>query len=164
MSRVGDETSIDDPARDDVRALLERHLAFVRALRPPEDVHALDIDGLSDPSATFFSVRDGGQLLGVAALKRLDADHVELKSMRTAEAARGRGIARALLDHLMAVARDRGYRRMSLETGTEPGFAAARSLYASAGFRVCEPFADYRPSPSSTFMTRDLPDERHHRL
>lgn len=79
--------------------------------------------------------------------------------MHTAEAARGRGIARALLDHLMDVARDRGYRRMSLETGIEPGFAAARSLYATAGFWVCEPFADYRPSPNSTFMTRDLPDD-----
>lgn len=154
MSSLPDgEIAIDDPRVEDVRALLERHLAFARSLSPPEDVHALDVDGLVDPSITFFSFRVRGELLGVAALKRVDADHAELKSMHTAEAARGRGIGRALLDHLIGFARDRGYRRISLETGSMAGFAPARSLYASAGFQECGPFGGYRPSPNSTFMT-----------
>jgi putative acetyltransferase len=146
----------DDPRAADVRALLERHLAFTSAGMPPEDVHALDVDGLADPSVTFFSHREGGELLGVAALKELDAGHGEIKSMHTVEPARGRGIARALLEHLIAVARGRGYARLSLETGAGPAFEPARRLYASAGFRPCAPFADYRPSPNSAYMTLEL--------
>jgi putative acetyltransferase len=145
--------SIDDPRADDVRELLERHLAYAGANSAPEDVHALDVDALVDPSVTFFSFRVDGEVLGVAALKRLDATHAEIKSMHTAEAARGRGIARALVEHLIAVARERGYRRLSLETGSGPAFAAARSLYTSAGFTPCEPFADYTASPASAYMT-----------
>jgi putative acetyltransferase len=152
------EIAIDDPQVDDVRALLERHLAFARSQSPPEDIHALDVDGLVDPAIAFFSFRVRGQLLGVAALKRLDAEHAEVKSMHTAEEARGRGIGRALLDHVVGVARERGFRLISLETGSMAGFAPARSLYASAGFELCGPFADYRPSPNSTFMTLSLPD------
>jgi putative acetyltransferase len=148
--------SIDDPRAGDIRALLERHLAFAHSQSPPEDVHALDVDGLVDPAITFFSFRVSGELLGVAALKRLDADHAEVKSMHTAEAARGRGIGRALLDHLIGVARQRGFCRMSLETGSQPGFTPARSLYGSAGFQECGPFGSYRASPNSTFMTRSL--------
>jgi putative acetyltransferase len=148
--------SIDDPRAGDVRALLERHLAYARATTRPEDVHALDIDGLLDPAVTFFGFRAGGQLLGVGALKQLDAEHGEIKSMHTAEAARGRGIGRALVDHLVAVARERGYRRVSVETGAGPAFAPARSLYASASFTPCGPFADYRPSPESAYMTLAL--------
>ena len=106
---------------------------------------------------TVFSCRaGGGGLLGVGAIKRLDARHAELKSMHTAEAARGRGIGRAMLAHLIGVARGRGYRRLSLKTGSQPAFAPARSLYASAGFIPCGPFSDYRPSDSSTFMTLSL--------
>jgi len=146
----------DDPRARDVRGLLERHLAHMNALSPPEDVHALDVDGLLDPSVTLVSARAGGQVLGVAALKQLEPGHAEIKSMHTAEAARGRGIARALLDHLLRVARDRGVRRLSLETGTQPGFAPARALYAAEGFVPCPPFGDYRPSPHSTFLTRTL--------
>ena len=109
--------SIDDPRADDVRELLERHLAFARANTPPEDAHALEVDALADPSVTFFSYRAGGELLGVAALKRLDGGHAEIKSMHTAETARGRGIGRALVDHLVGAARERGHLRLSLETG-----------------------------------------------
>ena len=148
--------AVDDPRADDVRALLERHLAFARATTRPEDVHALEVDGLADPAVTFFSYRAGGDVLGVAALKRLDDAHAEIKSMHTAEAARGRGIARALIDHLIGVARERGYRRLSLETGAQPAFAPARRLYASAGFEPCGPFADYPPSPNSAHMTLAL--------
>jgi putative acetyltransferase len=145
--------STDDPRRDDVRALLDRHLVFARATTLPEDVHALDVDALLDPALTFFSFRVDGELLGVAALKRLDDRHAEIKSMHTAEAARGGGIGRALVDHLLEVARGRGYRRVSLETGSGPAFAAARRLYAGAGFAPCPPFADYPARPTSTCMT-----------
>ena len=119
-------------------------------------MHALDVDGLLDPAVTFFSFRRDGELLGVGALKQLDRHHAELKSMHTTQAARGRGVGRAILGHLIGVARERGCRRVSLETGSMDAFAPARSLYASAGFRPCGPFAGYSPSPSSTFMTLSL--------
>ncbi len=148
--------AVDDPLSHDVRELLERHLAFAQAATPPEDVHALDVDALADRSVTFFSFRRHGKLLGVAALKHLDEGHAEIKSMHTAEAARGRGVARALVDHLLRVACERGYRRVSLETGAGPAFAPARALYASAGFTPCGPFAEYRPSPNSSYMALSL--------
>jgi putative acetyltransferase len=146
----------DDPRAGDVRELLARHLSYAGANSPPEDTHALDVDALADPAVTFFSFRVGGELLGVAALKRLDGEHAEIKSMHTAEAARGRGIGRALVDHLVELARARGHRRISLETGSGAAFAPARALYASAGFVPCEPFADYRPSPNSAYMTLEV--------
>jgi putative acetyltransferase len=147
------EIAMDDPRASDVRDLLERHLAFANSHSPPEDVHALDVDGLLDPAITFFSFRRNGHLLGVGALKQIDERHAELKSMHTAVAARGRGIGRAMLSHLIGAARERGFRQVSLETGSMSAFAPARSLYASAGFRRCGPFGDYRPSRNSTFMT-----------
>ena len=147
---------VDDPRRDDVRALLEQHLAFARGVTPPEDVHALDLDGLLDPSITFFSLRVDGELLGVGAIKQLDPEHAEVKSMHTTAAARRRGVGRAIVDHLLAVAAERGVRRVSLETGAGEAFAPARSLYADAGFVPCGPFGDYRASPNSAFMTRLL--------
>ena len=150
------EISIDDPRAEDVLELLERHLVFSRSNTPPEDVHALDVDGLLDPSVTFFSFRREGELLAVAALKRIDEHHAELKSMHTAQAARGRGIGRAMVEHLLATARERGFDRVSIETGSQPAFASARSLYTRAGFEPCEPFGDYRPSPNSTFMRISL--------
>jgi putative acetyltransferase len=152
----GGEIAIDDPRAEDVRRLLEGHLAFADSHSPPEDVHALDVDGLLDPAVTFYSFRLQGELLGVGALKALDDHHAELKSMHTAERARGRGIGRAMLDHLIGAARDRGFRRVSIETGSMEAFAPARSLYAGAGFEECGPFGDYRPSPNSTFMTLSL--------
>ena len=150
------EISIDDPRATDVRELLERHLAFAGSHSPPEDVHALEVDGLLDPAVTLFTFRLQGELLGVGALKQFDGRHAELKSMHTTEEARGRGIGRAMVDHLIGVARDRGFRRVSLETGSMPAFGPARSLYASAGFRRCGPFGDYSPSRNSTFMTLSL--------
>jgi putative acetyltransferase len=148
--------SPDDPRAPDVRALLEHHLAFAKDHSPPEDVHALDISGLLEPNVLFFTFRRNGELLGVGALKLLDAHHAELKSMHTAEAARGRGIGRAMVDHLIGVARTRGVQRVSIETGTAPPFAPARALYAGAGFEPCEPFGDYFLSPNSICMTRWL--------
>jgi putative acetyltransferase len=148
----------DNPRRDDVRALLAQHLTFANLHSPPEDVHALDVDGLLDPALTFFSCRTDGVLLGVGALKELDPERGEVKSMHTAAAARGRGIGRAVLAHLVAVARERGYRRLSLETGPMAAFAPARAMYASAGFGPCGPFAEYVPGPNSTFFTLPLAD------
>jgi putative acetyltransferase len=104
----------------------------------------------------FYAFRAGGELLAVGAIKELDASHDELKSMHTSEAARGRGIGRRMVDHLLAVAAERGYARVSIETGTSEGFAAARALYAGAGFDPCGPFGDYLPSPNSAFMTRSV--------
>jgi putative acetyltransferase len=151
------EIAVDDPRAADVVTLLEQHLALMRATSPPEDVHALDLEGLLDPAVTFFSYRRDGELLAVGALKQLDGERAELKSMHTARAARGRGVGRAMVEHLVGVARVRGCGRVSLETGTQDAFAPARSLYAGAGFRPCGPFGSYRPSPSSTFMTLTLP-------
>jgi putative acetyltransferase len=148
--------SADDPRAEDVRRLLQRHLDFARSSSPPEDMHALDIDGLLDPAVTFFSYRRDGELLAVGALKQLNASHGELKSMHTAVAVRGQGIGRAMVDHLVGVARTRGLERVSLETGSTEEFAAARSLYATAGFTETDPFGDYRLSPYSTFMTLKL--------
>jgi putative acetyltransferase len=146
--------SVDDPRMPEVRALLERHLGFCLSETPPEHSFALDVDGLLDQRVTFVSFRDGGTVLGVAALKELDAGHAEIKSMHTAAEARGRGVGRALLGHLLDTARARGYRLVSLETGTTPGFAAARALYESAGFTPTGPFADYPQTGDNCFYAR----------
>lgn len=148
--------SADDPQSADVQALLEQHLAFARLASPPEDVHALDASELLAAGVSFFSIRSGGELLGVGALKRLDRGHAELKSMHTAQAARGSGVGRAMLDDLVGTARVRGYGRLSLETGSMAAFAPARALYASAGFEVCEPYGEYVLSPYSLYMTLGL--------
>ena len=148
--------SADDPRAADVRRLLEHHLEFCRSTTPPEDVHALDLDELLDPAVTFVSYRRDGEVLAVGALKQLNATHAELKSMHTARAARGQGIGRAMVDYLVGLAQDRGLHRVSLETGSTAEFAAARSLYARAGFTDTGPFGDYLPSPNSTFMTLKL--------
>lgn len=146
----------DDPRAPDVRALLERHLELMRRITPPEDVHALDVDGLADPSVTFFSWREGGEVLAVGALREIDPAHAEIKSMHTVRAARGRGIGRAMAEHLLSVARERGYERVSIETGAMEAFAPARALYASLGFEDCGPFAEYPDSPNSHYMTRAI--------
>ena len=129
------------------------HLAFAHSHSGPEHVYALNIDGLLDPAIAFFSYREHGELLAVGALKQLEPGHAEIKSMHTAQAARGRGIGRAMLDHLIGLAIERGCTRVSLETGTIPAFAPARALYASAGFHPCGPFGGYAKSPFNTFMT-----------
>jgi putative acetyltransferase len=153
---TGYVVATDDPRAADVQRLLEAHLAFAREHSPPEDVHALDVDGLTAANVSFFSIREDGCLLGVGALKVLDPGHAEIKSMHTAVVARGRGVARVMLDHLLELARAKGCARVSLETGTMEAFAPARALYAAAGFEVCEPFADYWDSPYSVCMTLRL--------
>jgi len=152
----GERIAVDDPRAEDVRGLLECHLQFARTHTPPEGVFALPTAELLDPAITLYSYRRDGELLAVGALKQLGGSHGELKSMHTAQAARGQGIGRAMVDHLIAVARARGLARVSLETGTMAAFAPARALYARAGFTECGPFGDYRASPTSTFMTLAL--------
>jgi len=148
----------DDPRRPDVLALLGEHLADMFATSPAESVHALDPDALSAPGITFWSARgDDGTLLGCAALKELSPQDGELKSMRTATAARGQGVGGALLEHVLSVAERRGYRSVHLETGTQDYFAPARRLYERAGFVTCPPFASYVPDPHSAFYRLALP-------
>jgi putative acetyltransferase len=151
----------DRPDAPDVAALIGRHRAFALAHSPAEEVFALDTDGLASADITCFSAHLDGVLVAVGALRELDARHGEIKSMHTAEAARGGGAGRAVLRHLLAEARRRGYRRVSLETGSMEAFLPARSLYASEGFELCAPFADYQASPNSVCMTRTLepPDQ-----
>ena len=160
------EGGLDDPR---VVALLHAHLRRARAETAPGSAHALDLSGLRAPEVTFWSAwlddadADAhgtlapGALAGVGALKRLSADHGEVKSMHTAEAVRGRGVASALLRHILAHAASVGMTRVSLETGSWPYFAPARALYARHGFVECGPFGDYRPDPNSIFMTLALP-------
>jgi putative acetyltransferase len=148
--------AVDDPRRDDVQTVLETHLAFSRMVTPAEGVHVLPLAGLLDPAVTFFSARFDGELVGVGALKQLDAAHAELKSMHTVEAARRRGVGRALVEHLLSVAAHRNYRRVSLETGSIDAFAPARSLYTELGFTPCPPFGEYVGSPTSACMTIEL--------
>jgi len=145
-----------DPLSPGVAHLLDRHLQMMHAVSPPESVHALDPADLAGPGISFYTLMHGGQVIGMGALKRLSDDHAEIKSMHIAAEARGRGLARRMVDHLIAEARAAGMTRLSLETGAEPDFAPARALYAAAGFSLCPPFADYREDPNSVFMTRSL--------
>ncbi|MCK1396344.1 GNAT family N-acetyltransferase [Bradyrhizobium sp. 1] len=145
----------DDPTAPYVADLLAHHLAELASVMG-EHAQALDASGLSAAAVTFWTVWKSDALVGFGALKQLDDTHGEVKSMRAAPAARGTGAGRAILHHIIAEARKRGYVRLSLETGTAPLHAPAVSLYHSAGFVPCEPFADYRASPHNQFMSLDL--------
>lgn len=147
---------LDDLSGEPTRALIARHLAGMRASSPPESVHALDIDGLRSPAVTFWSVWSGEEIAGCGALKQLDAERGELKSMRVADAFLGRGVGRALLEHLIGEARARGMQSLWLETGSSPEFTPALRLYESAGFVRCGPFDGYTDDPFSVFMTRSI--------
>jgi len=141
---------------DDVLALLDQHFAEMRAGSPPEACHVLPVDGLKDPAIRFFTLRENGALLGCGALKRLSDDHGEVKSMRTADAALGRGVGKALLDHLVATARSEGMARLSLETGSTDQFAAANRLYEREGIKRCGPFGSYADTPFTRYFTREI--------
>ena len=147
---------LDDLSRPQVHALLREHLSHMHELSPPDSVHALDLAKLRGPDISFWTVWDGATLLGCGALKELDATHGEVKSMRTPSSLRGRGAGRAVLARIVQEARDRGYARLSLETGTHAAFAPAQRLYRSFGFDDCGPFAGYRHDPHSAFMTLAL--------
>lgn len=146
----------DDLSRPAIQALLNEHLASMRSISPPESVHALDLEKLRHPSITFWTAWDGDLLLACGALKALDTTHGEVKSMRAPNALRRRGAGRAMLAHIVAEARRRGYQRLSLETGSMAEFHPAHGLYRSAGFDFCGPFGDYGDDPNSVFMTLAL--------
>jgi putative acetyltransferase len=150
------EIRVDDLAGAEIRALLAEHLQNMHELSPPESVHALDVAALLKPEITFWSVWSNGDLLGCGALKELSPVHGEVKSMRTAPAHRRKGVARTMLEHIIAEARRRSYRRLSLETGSMDAFGPARRLYESYGFEYCGPFEGYIEDSNSVFLTRTL--------
>jgi len=147
---------IDDLTGPEVAGLLDEHLRDMALHSPPESVHALDLDSLRQPDVTFWCAWEGDELAGCGALKQLGDGHGEIKSMRTALSYRGRGVARKLLEYILDEAGRRGFRRLSLETGSMDAFMPARKLYASYGFTCCAPFADYIEDPYSVFMTKEL--------
>jgi putative acetyltransferase len=136
--------------------LLHTHVSRARAETARGSAHALDLSQLRGPDITFWSAWEGDAVVGVGALKRLSAEHGEIKSMHTAEAARGRGVGSALLRQIIAAARARGMSRLSLETGSWAYFLPARALYARHGFVECPPFGEYQADPNSVFMTLEL--------
>ena len=148
---------VDDLTGPEIAALLNQHLESMYTHSPPESVHALPIDKLRSPDITFWSVWENNELLGCGALKELDPQCGEIKSMRTVPRHLRKGVARAVLNHIIEQAKQRGYRRLSLETGSMAAFEPARSLYQRAGFSYCAPFADYIEDPNSVFMTMALP-------
>lgn len=147
---------IDDLKGPEIADLLQTHLDHMRAISPPESVHALDLDALRKPEITFWTLWQAGTLIGCGALRELDPTHGEIKSMHTPVSMRGSGYGRRMVAHIMDEARRRGYRRLSLETGATDDFIAARSLYAAFGFQTCPPFGDYVEDPFSTCMTLEL--------
>ena len=146
----------DDLSRPAIHALLDEHLQSMYELSPRESVHALDLDALRKPGITFWSAWEGPLLLGCGALKEMDRKQGEVKSMRTPSALRRMGAGRALLSHIIEVARLRSYERLSLETGSMEAFKPAQKLYESFGFTRCGPFGDYVEDPNSVFMTLRL--------
>jgi putative acetyltransferase len=150
------DIKIDDLKGSEICELLQEHLRSMARHSPPESIHALDIKALRKPEITFWSVWESGELLGCGALKELDSQHAEIKSMRTASSHLRKGVAKNLLSHILEEAKRRSYTRLSLETGSMEAFDPARKLYADFGFTYCEPFADYVEDPHSVFMTREL--------
>ena len=150
------EIRVDDLSGADTRALIGLHLAGMHDTSPPESVHALDIEELRHPSITFWSAWIGGELAGIGALKAIDAERGELKSMRVDDRFRGSGVGRAILHHIIAAARERGMTSLWLETGSPDDFVPAQRLYESEGFTRCGPFEGYTDDPFSVFMTRTL--------
>jgi putative acetyltransferase len=144
------------PLTPDLAVVMARHTGDMHADTPRESIHMMDASQLAIPEVSFYVLRDGTQAIGMGAFKTLDPDHAEIKSMHVLAEYRGQGLSRVLLDHLMAEAGQAGFRRLSLETGSQPMFEPARRLYFRAGFDYCEPFGDYVVDPNSVFMTRTL--------
>jgi putative acetyltransferase len=146
----------EHPLTPDLSLLFDRHTADMHAETPPDSIYMMDKGALAAPGIRFFVLRDGGQPLAMGAVKRIDATHAEIKSMHVLAEARGRGLSKAMLGHLVAAARADGFQRLSLETGIQSTFIAARALYAKAGFQDCGPFGDYDGDPNSVYMTKAL--------
>jgi len=150
------EIKVDDLTGIEVAKLICEHLQGMTQNSPPESIHALNLEGLKKPEITFWSVWEHSELVGCGALKELDHLHGEVKSMRTSSAHLRKGVARRMLQHIIEEAKSRGYKRISLETGSVEAFAPAKKLYESFGFKYCKPFADYKDDPNSVFMTLEL--------
>jgi len=150
------EIRIDDLRGCEIAELLAEHLRSMAEVSPPESCHALKLDELRKPDITFWSVWQEEEIVGCGALKKLDAEHGEIKSMRTAAAHLRKGVASLLLEHIISEAQRRGYRRLSLETGAVAYFGPAQRLYRKFGFSRCSPFAGYVEDPNSVFMTKEL--------
>jgi putative acetyltransferase len=146
----------DDLTGQKIADFLQEHLEEMNEITPPESVHALDLEALRSPDVTFWSAWEGDELLGCGALKKLDSRSGEVKSMRTAKAHRGKGIASKILEHIITEAERRGYDCLNLETGALPEFAPARALYRRYGFEYRGSFAEYIDDPNSVFMTKKL--------
>lgn len=146
----------ESPLSPDLALLMQRHTEDMHADTPPESIHMMDASELAIPAVDFFVLRDAGKPLAMGAFKRIDAAHAEIKSMHVLTEARGRGLSRTMLDHLLAEAKAAGLKRLSLETGVQPTFVAARALYYKAGFEDCPPFEGYTLDPNSLYMTRSL--------
>ncbi len=151
---------VDDLSGPQIAEFLDEHVREMRSVTPLESAHALEIDGLRQPGITFWSVMDGDVVVGGGAIKRLSAEHAELKSMRTAAERKRTGIASLLLAHIIAEAGRMGFTRLSLETGSGEFHGPARKLYEKFGFVYCEPFDNYRPDPLSAFMTLTISPRR----
>lgn len=147
---------VDDLSGPEIADFLAAHIEEMLSVTPLESKHALDLDGLRQPEINFWSVLDGDTLVACGALKKLDTDHAEIKSMRTAPSYKRRGVASMLLRYMISEAKRMGYSRLSLETGSIDFFAPARELYVKHGFEYCEPFADYKEDPNSVHMTKVL--------
>ncbi|MHB1684155.1 MAG: GNAT family N-acetyltransferase [Bacilli bacterium] len=150
------DIKIDDLTGSEVVELVREHLQSMALHSPPESIHALGLEALRKPEITFWSAWEGGQLVGCGALKELDGQHGEIKSMRTSSSHLRKGIAKRVLQYIIEEGKRRGYRQLSLETGSMGAFEPARRLYASFGFQYCEPFSDYIEDPNSVFMTKKL--------
>jgi len=151
---------VDDLRGAEIRELLQEHLRSMERVSPPESRHALDLTGLRRPEITFWTIWLGPTLAGCGALKELDQQHAEIKSMRTDYAHQRKGVASTLLRHMIGEAERRGYRRLSLETGSMDYFEPARRLYSSFGFMRCGPFDQYIEDPNSVFMTKEIQSDR----
>ena len=148
--------TIDDLTGTEIAEFLEAHLDDMKDTSPPESKHALDLESLRKPEVTFWTIWDDQTIAGCGALKELSPQHAEIKSMRTSPLSRGKGVASKLLQHILDEAKKRGYRRLSLETGSMSFFEPARNLYLKFGFDYCAPFGSYKEDPNSVFMDIEL--------
>jgi putative acetyltransferase len=146
----------DDLTGPEIAELINEHLHGMTLHSPPESIHALDLESLRKPEITFWSIWEDEELMGCGALKELDAEHGEIKSMRTSSSHLRKGVAGQMLQYIIEEAKKRGYTRLSLETGSQAAFEPARRLYASFGFQYCKPFSNYIEDPNSVFMTIEL--------
>jgi putative acetyltransferase len=147
---------LDDLTGSEVAALIGEHLQGMALHSPPESIHALNLEGLKKPEITFWSAWEQDELVGCGALKELDSQHGEIKSMRTSSSHLRKGVSKRILEHIIEEAKRRGYQRLSLETGSMDAFEPAKRLYASFGFQYCKPFSDYIEDLNSVFMTKEL--------